>query len=189
MSGKWPFWGLFQTTNKNTDKKNKTTKNKNRNRRHLSACWQTTPYFWYLFQLTLFYFCKLCFAENTKKTVFSAEHSFSVSEIVSPLSRETPVFVVFGAFVWLQRKCHFPKTDSCNENAHFYLPNTHSVCLFSKKAIKDMFVRNHPKHYFLAFFEICLFHLFHPFSFSFFQHKRDKNRKCIFYRKPPLTPW
>ena len=99
---------------------------------------------------------KLCFAENTIKIVSSAEHSSYVSQIVkppfeapsqngtfetkkcdlgfSPVPAETPIFVVFGDFVWAQGKDHFPKTDSCNEMRAFsYLPNTNRVYLFSKK--------------------------------------------------------
>ena len=36
---------------------------------------------------------------------------------------ETPIFVVFGDFVWEQKKDHFPNTDSCNENARLFLPS------------------------------------------------------------------
>ena len=70
-------------------------------------------------------FCKVVFSENTIKIVFSADHSFCVSQIVKTLledptqnapfqtkkchfefsivSTETPIFVVFGAFLWPQK--------------------------------------------------------------------------------------
>ena len=105
------------------------------------------------FKLHSFISAKLCFAENTIKIVFSAEHSFQVSQIVKPLSRPLPKMALLQPKVpfWAlplcllkplflqclvtlnghQKKDHFPKTDSCNENARFfYLPNTNSVCLF-----------------------------------------------------------
>ena len=90
---------------------------------------------------------KLCFAENTIKIVFSAEHSFlgitdskapfrgktkngtfaTKSAILgfSPVPAETPIFVVFGDFEWAPKSAPFPKTDSCNENAHFFWPSEH----------------------------------------------------------------
>ena len=40
---------------------------------------------------------------------------------------ETPIFVVFGDFVWAQKKDQFPKTDSCNENARFFTFRTQIV--------------------------------------------------------------
>ena len=47
--------------------------------------------------------------------------------------------------------------------------------------LKKMFTAR-PKHYFLSFFEMLLFHFF-IFLSVFLQHKKDKNRKCIFFRK------
>ena len=84
------------------------------------------------------------FAENTIKIVFSAEHSFCVSQILKPLSRplpkmallnskvsfgvspvpaENPIFVVFGDFVWSQ-KSDISQTESVNENARFFTLRT-----------------------------------------------------------------
>ena len=40
---------------------------------------------------------------------------------------------------------------------------------------------------FLGLFWICPFPFFH--LFSFIQHKKDKNKKCTFFRKHFLTPW
>ena len=39
---------------------------------------------------------------------------------VSRVPAEAPFFVVFGDFEWAPKKYRFPKTDSCNENAHFF---------------------------------------------------------------------
>ena len=97
---------------------------------------------------------KLCFAENTIKIVFSAEHSFCASQIVkplfegkpkwhfcnqkchfgfSPVPAETPIFVVFGDFEWAPKKDHFAKQIVATKMHTFFdLPNTNSVCLFSK---------------------------------------------------------
>ena len=61
--------------------KNKTTKKQKRKnipKKDLFAFWQTTPIFGkslFLFKLHSFMSTKLCFAENTIKIVFSAEHS------------------------------------------------------------------------------------------------------------------
>ena len=84
------------------------------------------------------------------------------------------------------KKDHFPKTDSCNENARFfYLPNTNSVCLLFKNAIsaKNLFVHNHPQNtIFLFFFEFC-FPFFHIFSFSFSNIKKTKTKSAHFFSK------
>ena len=125
IAWKLPFLGFFQTIKNKNTKKKKTPK-KNKQKRHLYTCWQTTP----------------CIFENTIKIVFSAEHSFCVSQIVnspfeapshnstfetkkcqfgsSPVPAETPIFVVFGDFVWIQKYAIFQKTDSCNKNARFF---------------------------------------------------------------------
>ena len=95
-----------------------------------------------------------------------------------------------------RKKWHFPKTDSCNENAHlFFTFRTQIVfAYFSKKwqfYKKKTFSSQPPKkHYFLGFFWNVLFPFFHVFSFFFFQHKKDRNKKCtLFFENPFLTPW
>ena len=116
------------------------------------------------------------------KIMFSAEHSFCVSQIVKPLSKgnpkwhfwnqkchfrfslvpaESPIFVVFGDILWLH-KMPFSQTDSCNENARLFLPSEHkSVCLWEKSILQQntIFAHNHPKRL-LHFFEVFFFHFF-----------------------------
>ena len=107
----------------------------------------------------------------------------------SPVPAETPIVVVFGDFEWAQEKGHFPKTDSCNENARFFnLPNTNSVCQFFKNAIsaKTSFCSQPPKkHYFLFFFEISV-SMFFIFFFFFLQHKKNKKIKSAHSFSKPL---
>ena len=43
-----------------------------------------------------------------------------ITDSKAPLPAKTPIFVVFGDFDWAPKKDHFPKTDSCNENAPFF---------------------------------------------------------------------
>ena len=43
----------------------------------------------------------------------------------APVPAETPIFIVFCHLERPQEKDHFPKTDSCNENARFLLPSEH----------------------------------------------------------------
>ena len=70
--------GLLCTKQKhrNTEKPKKTKppKPKKAPKKHLCPFWQTTPIFCFFFLLSLMS-AKLCFAENTIKIVFSAEHS------------------------------------------------------------------------------------------------------------------
>ena len=75
------FGPFYKTQDKNTgNKKQNHQKNKkNIPKKDLFAFWQTTPIFGkflFLFKLHSFMSTKLCFAENTIKIVFSAEHSF-----------------------------------------------------------------------------------------------------------------
>ena len=54
-------------------------------------------------QLTPFFLQLLCFAERTIKRVFSAKHSFCVSQIVTPLldtHSNNPLFGRRGSFFW-----------------------------------------------------------------------------------------
>ena len=134
------------------------------------------------FQLTLSYFCKVSFAENTLKIVFSAVHSFVYHR---PFSRPLP------CVRWSPRKSDIFKNRLCQQKCPcFRLPNTNSVCLFLKSAIlaKNIFVPNHPKTQFVeVFLNNCPFTFFHLCSFSLSNIKRQK-QKCIF-RKPSLdTP-
>ena len=115
------------------------------------------------------------FAENTIKIVFSAEHSFCVSQIVNPPFEVKPKMALlqpkvsfwvfprafwnpyFCSVWWLwmgTKKDHFPKTDSCNENARF-LPSEHKQCLpiFNAISAKISFLfTTTPKHMFSVYF-------------------------------------
>ena len=163
-----------------------------------------------LFKLHSRMSAKLCFAENTIKIVFSAEHSFCISQIVNPLPRENPtwhfcnqkchlgfppclltpisIFVVFGDSEWVQKRIIYPKHIVATKmRAFFYLPNT-IVFAYVKNAIsakkKKLFVHNHPKTLFIFFFFVR-FHFFHFFSFSFSNTKVKKKQKVhILFRKP-----
>ena len=159
---------------------------------------------------------KLYFAENTIKIVFSAEHSFCVSQIVKPLFQGKTQNGTFGcksatlgfpracwnpyfcSAWWLRmgtKKDHFPKTESCNENARFFhLPNTNIVCLVFVKMsflqkISFLFTTT-PKFIFWAFLKLS-FSMF--FIFSLFlsptSKKRQKQKVHIFFRIPFFTPW
>ena len=148
---------------------------------------------------------KRCCAESTIKIVFSAEHSFCVSHIVKPSFEALPrmallkpkvPFWVFQCTCWnpyfcgvwwfcmVTRKCHFPKTDSCNENAHFSLPSEHKcLSIFPPKChfAKHAFCSQPKTLSFWAFFWNLLFHVFiYLFSFS---NIKDKNKKCTFFSK------
>ena len=108
------------------------------------------------FQHTVFVFEKLCFAENTIKTVFSGKHSFSKTQLVkptfSPMSKNTffqkkVSFLLLGNFRWNHsfysfswfalfwtKNFFFAKTDSVHENARFFsLPDTNRVSQFLQK--------------------------------------------------------
>ena len=96
-----------------------------------------------------------------------------------------------------QKKYHFPKTDSCNKNAHlFFTFRTQIVfAYFSKKwhfyKERPVFFTNAQKTlFFWAFFEIFFFHFFHVFSFSFSNIKKTKTKSTRFFSKTlSLTPW
>ena len=104
---------------------------------------------------------------------------------------------MFGDFEWAPKKYHFPKTDSCNENAHlFFTFRTQIVfAYFSKKwhfyKKKTSFLHKHPKNtIFLGFFWNFLFPFFHVFSFSFSNIKKTKTKSAHFFSKTLfLTPW
>ena len=81
------FLGLLQNKRTKLRERNKTTRNPSPPKKHLFACWQTTLQFLVnsaFFNLRSFISAKLCFSENSIKIVFSAEHSFCLSQIVKP---------------------------------------------------------------------------------------------------------
>ena len=170
------------------------------------------------FQVALFHvFAKLCFAENTIKSVFSRAQLLCITDSTTPFRGKTQsgTFATKSAILGFPHACwnsyfcsvwwlwmgtkrdHFPKTDSCNENARFlYLPNTNSVCLFSKKChfCKNIFIvhNNPPQNKTLL--SGCFFWNFRCPCFSyflfFFLQQKDKNKKCLFLSKTLfLTPW
>ena len=96
--------GLSPKTKRTKTKSKKTKHQKKQKRKHLFVCWQTTPNFWQFlfFNLDSFISAKLYFAENAIEIVFSAEHSFCVSEIVkTPFEAPSPngIFVTKSA-IW-----------------------------------------------------------------------------------------
>ena len=111
----------------------------------------------------------------------------------SPVPAETPLSVVFGDFLWAQKKDHFPKRTSCNENARFLIFRTQIVFAhLSKKSIltNKTFVWQPPKIIFLSghFFENFLFHFFHLFSFALANIKMTKTKNAFsetLYLTPP----
>ena len=95
-----------------------------------------------------------------------------------------------------QKKYHFPKTDSCNENARFFFTVWTQIVFacFSKKwhfyKKKTFFSQPPKKHYFSGLFCNFPFPFFSYCPFHLFQHKKDKNKKCtFFFENPFLTPW
>ena len=161
---------------------------------------------------------KLCFAENTIKKVFSAKHSFQASQIVKPLFEGKPKmallqpkvpFWVFPCVRWNPYFCSvwwllmgtkksdiFQKQIVATKMRTSFTFWTLSVfAYFSKKwqfYKKKHFSSQPPKNtIFLGFFWNFLFPFFFScFLFFFFQHKKDKNKKCtFFFENPFLTPW
>ena len=153
---------------------------------------------------------KLCFAENTIKSVFSAEHSFlGITDGkapfrvpfpkwhfwnqkchlgFSPVPAETPIFVVFGDFVWAQKRTIFQKQIIATKmracltfRTQMVFANFSKKCHFSKK---DLWASQPPKEH---YFSVCFF-LFHfsSFLFCFIQHKKDKKQKCTFICEAPF---
>ena len=165
-----------------------------------------------LFLVNLFFnlhvfFCKAMFADNGIKTVFSAEHSFCVSQIIKPpfealsqsgtfetksailgfpCARWNPYFCSIWWFCMVTKKYHFPRTDSCNEKCAF--------STFRKQTVFAYFSQSHfcvkrkllspttEKTLFLLFF-LCNvpFPCFSYFLFFFLQHEKDKNQKRTFF--------
>ena len=104
IAGKIAFLGLFtKHKHKNTgNKKNIKKQKKPYQKKHLLH-FGKQPLF-------LVNFCFLSCILSTQKCHFG----------FSPVPAETPILVVFGDFEWVPKKDHFPKTDSCNVNAHFF---------------------------------------------------------------------
>ena len=123
--------------------------------------------------------------------VFSAEHSFCVSQIVKSLFRgpfpkhpfsnqkkvpslgfphvsaETPISVVFGDLSG-HKKLSFSKTDGVNENALFCFPKTNSVFLnqFSKMPFqqkKILFPTTQKRYKLFSAYFFCEMFLLHGF--------------------------
>ena len=133
--------------------------------------------------------------------MFSGKHSFSKTQLVKPtfstMSKNTffkekvsflvlgnfrrnPYFYSFSCFALFWSKKNLAKTDSCNENALFFsLPDTNSVRQFWLKIhfydFSHFWMTTLKKPIFIGFFCYFLF-----FSVSFFQHKKEKNKKCNF---------
>ena len=146
---------------------------------------------------------KLCFAEYTIKIVFSAEHSFKplsrplpkmtllqpkVPFWVFPCACWSPIFVVLGDFEWAQTRTIFQKQIVATKmRTFFYLPNTYSVCLFSKKIHfnnKNLLSSQPAKKHYFAVFIFCFF-IFFTFLFCFLQHKtKTKYARFFFFRIP-----
>ena len=125
--------------------------------------------------------------------MFSAEHSFCVSQTVKTLfedpSQNTPLqtkSAILGfsvcplkpLFLWClvilhgHKKWHVPKTDSVNEKALFRLRKKQIVfAMFLPKALLD---KKHFVPNFLGPFESVPFPCFHLFAFSFSNIKRQK---------------
>ena len=101
---------------------------------------------------------------------------------------EAPIFVVFGDFGWAPKRDHFPKTDSCNENARFCTFRTQIVlAYFSKNAIltrKTIFLHDHPKNTIFWVFFKASFLFFHIASFGLSNIKKTKRKMHFFSEKP-----
>ena len=118
--------------------------------------------------------------ENPKWHFWNQKRHFGFSLVPA----ETPIFVVFGDFVWLQKGVISKQIVATKMRVFLHLRNTDRVCLFLKKEWhfwqKNLFAHNHPKNtIFLGFLWNCPFHIFDIFSFSF--PNKDQNKKC--------TPW
>ena len=86
-----------------------------------------------------------------------------------------------------QKKWHFPKTDSCNENAHlFFTFRTQIVLAYFLK--KDNFTKKKP-FFFTTSFCNFIFPFFSCFLLFHFQHKIDKNKKCTFFFEKKTLFW
>ena len=176
-----------------------------------------TPYLWYFFQVTLFYFCKAVFRwKHYKNSIFSRAQLLGITDskplfeapsqngtfcnqkcpfLDYPLCLLKPqVFVVFGDFEWAQKKTIFQKQIVATKMRSFFnISNTNSVCLFFENAIsakKHLLCSQPPKTLFFwaFFFLIFCFPYFSFFLFFFLQHKKTKIESAHFF-ECLLTPW
>ena len=93
------FGPLYKTqAQKHGGKKTKSPKNKKQTKKTPFCILANSPFFGKF----LFFSRKLCFAEGTIKIVFSAEHSFQVSQIVKP-----PFEAPSPKWHFCNQKCHF----------------------------------------------------------------------------------
>ena len=214
-------FGLFWTkqNHRNTERKKKTKPPKPQKWPNKTPFCMLANHPLFLFFIKLHYLmsAKLCFAENTIKIMFSAEHSFLESQIVKPLSGPLPKMALlqpkchsgfYPCACWspnfysvlplgmTTKKDHFPKTDSCNENAFFFTFRTQIVfAYFSKKwqfYKKKTFSSRPPKNtIFLGFvLNFSFFQFFHIILFPFSNIKRTTKIKVhIFFENPFLPPW
>ena len=154
---KTAFLGLFPNKKQQKTQRYKTKPPKNKNdkqKEHLVACWQTPPPIsgnFCFFNLHSCISAKLCFADDTIKIVFSAEHSFCVSQIVKPPfeapyqngTSETKSAILgfpcacwnpyFCSVLWLcmvTKKEPFSETASCNENSRFFFTFRTQIVFF-----------------------------------------------------------
>ena len=99
--GQKPFWAFLQ--NKST--KTRATKNKKKQtkKKHFLH-FGKQPVFRNFFQVALFHVCKVVFTENVMKIVCSTEQLLCITDSKTPFRSETPILVVFGDFVWSQKK-------------------------------------------------------------------------------------
>ena len=155
------------------------------------------------FQHTVFVFEKLCFAENIIKIVLSEKHSFSKTQLVKPTSspmskntffKEKVSFLVLGNFRWnhyfysfswfalfWSKQKFWPKQIVCTKMRVFSLPDTNSVRQVLLKSIFWVFhIFGWPPPKKPIFIGVLGFFHFDCsiFLFLFFQHKKDKNKKC-----------
>ena len=99
---------------------------------------------------------------------------------------------MFRHLEWPQKKDHFPKTDSCNENALFLFTFRTQIVFayFSKKwqfyKKPFFFTTTQKTPFFPAFFEIFLFHFF-IFSLLLFSNmKKTKTKSAHFFFGNPF---
>ena len=131
---------------------------------------------------------KLCFLSlSLSPIVFLAEHSFCVSQIVNPLSRGTPIFVVFGDLYGYKKVPFSPKQIVATKmRVSFYLPRTHSVCLFLKMPFLQKSLCEPPqKHYSSGLaLKLSSFAVFSYFLVFFSNIKNRRTESAHFLRKP-----
>ena len=97
------FWGFFQTTNKNTDKKQNHQKQKSKQKTPFRMLANNPLFLVNFFDLHTFISAKLSLIENIKNSVFSRTQLLCITASKARFRVETPIFVVFGDFEWLQK--------------------------------------------------------------------------------------